>query len=157
TTDAGTTWTDITGDLQQSNPGFLRQIQYVPNPQQDRIIVGGDNGVFVGTVSPAGFWSRLGTNLPRVSAFDLDYAPGIDQLAVGTMGRGAWKLASASTIDLPPVVKCQPIQVVANGVCQGVVSPPGIDAGSFDPEGQTLTCTQTPASPYPLGVTVVTN
>ena len=92
-----------------------------------------------------------------MSAFDLDYAGAADQLAVGTLGRGVWKLANASLIDLPPIVKCQFVQVVANAACQGVLVAPGIDTGSLDPEGQPLTCTQTPSSPYPLGFTSVTD
>jgi hypothetical protein len=150
------TWTDITGDLQQQTPGFLRQVKFVASATQDRLIVAGDQGVFMGTLNPPGFWSRVGTNLPRVVSFDLNYSQASDQLAVGTMGRGAWTFANISTNNMPPAVICQSPSLVANASCQGILSFPGINNGSIDPEGQSLTCTQSPQSPFPVGITTVT-
>jgi hypothetical protein len=54
----------------------------------------------------------------------------------------------------PPVAKCANVTVSAGAACNGAAS---INAGSFDPDaGDTITCTQTPASPYGLGANSVT-
>jgi uncharacterized repeat protein (TIGR03803 family) len=54
----------------------------------------------------------------------------------------------------PPVAHCQNVTVVADASCSAAAS---IDAGSSDPDaGDTITLSQSPAGPYPLGDTVVT-
>jgi hypothetical protein len=49
-----------------------------------------------------------------------------------------------------PVARCQNVTVAA---CMANAS---IDDGSFDPDGDKVTVTQTPAGPYPVGTTTVT-
>ena len=56
------------------------------------------------------------------------------------------------TPNQPPVAQCQNVTVPAGPTCTANAS---VDNGSFDPEGGTLTITQTPAGPYPLGTTSV--
>src|SRR5262249_30258255 len=55
--------------------------------------------------------------------------------------------------NTPPVATCQNVIVSAgaNGMANA-----SIDKGSFDPDGDTITLTQAPAGPYPLGATLVT-
>jgi len=161
TPDGGTTWFDITGDLGSQTPGRLLSLIFVPGSSSDRLVLGSSNGVYAGTVGTAttpSVWRRLGTNLPRTLAFDLTYdnTEGRDMIVVGTLGRGAWTFGGLSQSNLPPVTKCKAVSVFANGMCQGVVPAPGIDNGSFDPEGGVLNCSQVPASPYPIGNTTVT-
>jgi hypothetical protein len=55
-------------------------------------------------------------------------------------------------INQPPVAQCQNVTVAAGANCTANAS---INNGSSDPEGGPLTITQTPAGPYPLGVTTV--
>lgn len=47
--------------------------------------------------------------------------------------------------NLAPVAKCADRTVVGDGVCSGGAS---VDDGSFDPDGNLVGCTQTPAGPY---------
>jgi photosystem II stability/assembly factor-like uncharacterized protein len=99
TTDTGATWTDITGNLQTFVPGTLRSLAYVTGRKGDGIVVGTQTGVFFATAA-GGFttWSRLGSRLPNVPVFDLDFDRSDDVLIAGTMGRGAWKLHDASAV-----------------------------------------------------------
>ncbi len=52
-----------------------------------------------------------------------------------------------------PVAQCQDVVVSADANCEANAD---IDNGSFDPDGDPVTITQTPSGPYPLGVTAVT-
>jgi len=97
TTDAGATWTDITGNLATSNAGAFRTVEYVEVGTEDAVVVGTDIGVFATRAGPSlGGWAELDTSLPNAIAFELDYDPADDVLLVGTLGRGAWTLANAS-------------------------------------------------------------
>ena len=61
---------------------------------------------------------------------------------------------NVTPVNDPPVVKCKNQSVSAGAGCTADAS---IDDGSFDPDsGDTITLTQTPAGPYPLGATEVT-
>jgi hypothetical protein len=53
----------------------------------------------------------------------------------------------------PPVARCKNVTIAAGPDCTASAS---VDNGSSDPEGDTLTLTQTPAGPYPKGATPVT-
>jgi hypothetical protein len=57
------------------------------------------------------------------------------------------------TCNRPPHAACKDVTVSANAVCAADAS---IDNGSSDPDGDQLTCTQTPAGPYAEGSTSVT-
>ncbi len=54
---------------------------------------------------------------------------------------------------VPPVAVCTDITVSAGNDCTAIAS---IDGGSYDINGETLTFTQDPPGPYPLGVIQVT-
>lgn len=97
TTDAGATWTTITGNLPTLNPLTVRQLAFASTPDGEAIVVGSTNGVYFAT-SASGFtsWSRLGERLPVVPVFDLQYDAADDALVAGTIGRGIWKLDTFS-------------------------------------------------------------
>ncbi len=57
-----------------------------------------------------------------------------------------------TTPNQVPVAKAKNVTVSADASCQATAS---IDDGSFDPDGDPLTITQSPAGPYPLGTTTV--
>ncbi len=55
--------------------------------------------------------------------------------------------------SLPPVAICKNVTVEADpGLCSADAS---VDDGSFDPDGGSVTLSQTPPGPYPLGETLV--
>jgi len=56
-------------------------------------------------------------------------------------------------LNQAPTAVCQDITVSAGPNC---VADASIDNGSFDPDGDSVTITQSPAGPYPLGTTNVT-
>jgi hypothetical protein len=100
THDAGVTWTALTGNLGSQALFPNRALAYVPRADDDEagqsndaLIVATSNGVFVARENQ-GFttWSRLGTGLPTVPVFDLEYDAAADVLAAGTLGRGTFRL-----------------------------------------------------------------
>ncbi len=75
-----------------------------------------------------------------------------------TVGNGALHAFLATFSPVPinslPVAKCKSMTTSAGSDCSANAS---IDDGSFDPDiGDTITLTQTPAGPYPVGRTPVT-
>jgi hypothetical protein len=93
TRDAGSTWTNITGNLQTLGPGQLRSIAFVSNSSGDAILVGANNGVFVALANSGyALWDRFGSGFPNAQVYHLDYNSMDDILIAGTLGRGAWAL-----------------------------------------------------------------
>ncbi len=95
----GTNWTDITGNLGSFNPRRLRALAFAPG-DDPALLVGSDRGIFVAFES-SGYssWSRLGgANLPNAPVFELDYDIDDDVLVAGLLGRGAWKYIDASDL-----------------------------------------------------------
>lgn len=56
----------------------------------------------------------------------------------------------------PPIAKCQNVTVFTGPGATSCTASASIDNGSSDPNGDPITLTQSPASPYPLGKTPVT-
>ena len=100
TTDEGNSWTDITGNLGTLNPGELRSVAYIPNDNNDIVAIGTEFGVYLAPGPNFNNWSALGTNLPRVSVYELVYDEQDKILLAATLGRGAW---SWSFADRDPV------------------------------------------------------
>jgi cysteine-rich repeat protein len=98
-TDAGVTWTNITGNLGTFTSSLpLLAIEFVPSPAGDAVYIGGAYGVFrMATASP-GTWSEYGTGLSEADVWDLDYDPQDDVLAAATLGRGAWIVANVAGV-----------------------------------------------------------
>ncbi len=100
TTDAGLTWQNVTGDLPPT--GNTRVIFYVSWPLGvDAIVVGTGAGVYVSLLTSPGQWQLVGTNLPNVPVYDMDYDQADDVLVVGTLGRGAWLVSGFTAQVLP--------------------------------------------------------
>ncbi len=102
TPDAGASWTTLTGNLPTLNPGVLRSITYSTATADGGIVVGANTGVFIAR-GCTGFtnWSRLGTGMPTVPVFDLEYDAADDILLAGTLGRGAWTTSLAGGPGTP--------------------------------------------------------
>jgi hypothetical protein len=94
TTDGGTHWTDISGNL----PFAPTQDVVVDPLNPNRIIVADDLGVFITNVASAGGqnpnvrWLRLGDGLPRAPVNDLEYHAATNTLFAATYGRGIWSI-----------------------------------------------------------------
>jgi hypothetical protein len=156
TTNAGATWTNLTGDIGQGGAVNFRTVQYVvrpANPGRDLLVVGTNAGVRVSVQGNFGFWFRLASGFPNAPCWDLDYDATDNILVAGTLGRGAWALANVSTLNVPPVARCQNVTVSAGPTCTANAS---INNGSFDPDGGPVTLVQSPPGPYSLGTTPVT-
>jgi hypothetical protein len=97
TSDRGTNWTDVTGNLNTLEVGTLHAIVFGParpgiGGRPDGVAVGTDVGVFLAQSSTFDVWQRLGCSLPTVPVYDLDYDAGRGKFVAGTLGRGAWTL-----------------------------------------------------------------
>jgi Bacterial Ig domain len=107
TTDAGATWTEITGNLAEFGAGDFNTNVFVAGAPRKLLIVGTDAGVFV-SFSNSGFtsWNKLGTGLPNAPVADLVYDVADDVLVAGTLGRGAWTITNLRDLTrLPPVLQ----------------------------------------------------
>jgi hypothetical protein len=102
TTNAGVSWTDITGNLTQLGAGDFRTALFVAGATNDLLLVGTNAGVFV-SFSSSGFtsWNKLGTGLPNAPVADLDYDVADDVLVAGTLGRGAWTITNLRGLTGP--------------------------------------------------------
>ncbi len=156
TPDGGATWTNITGDIADDGAGSFRAIAYMPNGTTDRVAVGTNAGVYISIEGSLGNWFLLGGGLPNAPVWDLDYDAVDDVLVSATLGRGAWVVQNASTVNAPPVAICQDVTADADAMCLGHVTPGEVDDGSFDPDGDPITLSLSPPGPYMLGDTAVT-
>lgn len=97
TMNAGTSWTDVTGNLAALDPGDLLSVTYDAGSGTDAVIVGADNGVFSANAPSFNNWSRLGMGLPRAPVWDLEYDAVDNLVLAGTLGRGVWTLDRMAT------------------------------------------------------------
>jgi hypothetical protein len=94
-TDAGETWTDISGDLPDAFASDLLV-------QGGRLIVATDVGVFATASTTSTDWEPLGTGLPAaVPAYELNTNPQGDTLVLATHGRGVWALPLTGRAPTP--------------------------------------------------------
>jgi hypothetical protein len=101
TTDAGATWSNVTGNLATLTPGALRSVAFSTINPFGAVIVGCDNGVFIARGPFFLTWSALGTGLPRAPVYDLQYNPVGQVLVAGLMGRGAWTISPIPASSKP--------------------------------------------------------
>ncbi|HXU06356.1 MAG TPA: hypothetical protein VN903_35615 [Polyangia bacterium] len=161
TSDGGSTWRDITGDLiptscgttQPSRTGRIYSIAFVPSPStEDRLFIGAENGVFMTVGAEPTIWTFAGPNMPNAPVIDLAYDAARDRLSAGTLGRGAWQLDNASKINRPPLAICRDQFAIADANCRATIPASQLNGGSIDPEGDAaLIFTASPGSPYGLG------
>lgn len=88
-TDAGTTWQDVTGNLGTISAQDFRTIEFIPSSAGGLVALGTRSGVYTAAANSSS-WSLLGTGLPDVLVFDLRYIASSGQLIAGTLGRGVW-------------------------------------------------------------------
>ena len=87
TTDAGQSWTDISGNLPDNPVNSLILDPSFPNT----LYAATDVGPFV-TNNGGASWAALGTNFPTVAVDQLDLDPSNGILAAGTHGKGAYRI-----------------------------------------------------------------
>lgn len=104
TTDAGGTWTNVTGNLSNSTFRFGPQLAVIGGAGVDAVLFGGQTGVVRMLTTNPGVWTKFGAGLPNVYIGGMQYNAADDVLVVGTFGRGAWEVASASTTAFTPGV-----------------------------------------------------
>lgn len=92
-TNNGTSWTDISGNLPQA--GINDVLIYPGN--ENLLFVANDIGVYV-TYDGGVNWTRVGTNMPIISVWDLAYNPTNQKLIAGTYAK------SLQTIDVTTVI-----------------------------------------------------
>ncbi len=94
TTDAGRTWTDITGTGATALPA-IPTWRVIVDPRSGTVYVGNDNGVWAlpDAATTATFtWSRVGAGMPRVQVHDLVLNQTLNTLTAGTYGRSMYQL-----------------------------------------------------------------
>ena len=96
TTDSGSTWTNVTGNLDSLGSDF-RTIELYKNGSAFVLLAGGVGGVYR-CINPDAWavWTRFGTGLPQTLVTNLVYNYADDVLIAGTFGRGDWTLPNAS-------------------------------------------------------------
>ncbi|MFK8104344.1 MAG: T9SS type A sorting domain-containing protein [Saprospiraceae bacterium] len=82
-TDAGNSWNSISGDLPQL---AINDIYILPNTGGNAIFAATDGGVYA-TLNGGTEWERLGTEMPFVPVFDLDWHAADNLIIAGTHGR----------------------------------------------------------------------
>ena len=120
TTNGGTAWTDISGNL----PNVPVTSIAIDPDIANTYYVGTDVGAFY-TSNGGTSWSVLGTGLPNVGVMSLAFHHATRTLRAATHGRSAWDLSLATTTSFT-------LTVTKAGTGTGTVtsSPAGISCGS---------------------------
>ncbi|HLJ95696.1 MAG TPA: hypothetical protein VKU02_21145 [Gemmataceae bacterium] len=96
TTNAGTTWTDISGNL----PNLPTWSLAIDTPD-NTLFAGTDNGVYASTNGGL-TWAVYGTGMPNVEVVGLQYNAGLKLLGAGTHGRGMFEISTVPGPVPPP-------------------------------------------------------
>lgn len=110
-TDAGTSWTDISGDLPEAPVNDI-----VIDPIVDSALyLATDFGVFV-TWDLGDHWSMIGDNLPNVPVVDLDFHAPTRKLVAATYGRSMYTFDVDQMVsaDGPALSGLRPFKVYPN-------------------------------------------
>jgi photosystem II stability/assembly factor-like uncharacterized protein len=97
TTDAGASWTDVSGNL----PNVPVNGMTVDPADPNVLFVGTDLGAYY-TDDGGGIWNYLSPDLPLVPVYDLAIHPTARYLAVGTHGRSMYKLDLDELLAVDP-------------------------------------------------------
>jgi photosystem II stability/assembly factor-like uncharacterized protein len=97
TTDGGSTWTDISGNLSNLPVWSVRV-----DSAGGTIYIGADDGVYNSTDGGT-TWARFGTGFPDAQVRDLAYSPTLNLLGAGTHGRGMWEIEVPQATAAPQI------------------------------------------------------
>ena len=95
-TNGGTTWTDITGDLPE------QPINHIEVLNDSILFIATDFGVY-NTVNGGENWERIGNNMPQIPVFDLEVDTANHRLVAGTFARSIWSFPTDSLFTWPEV------------------------------------------------------
>ncbi len=79
----GFSWEPISGDLPDAT---INDIYIIPDTKDEVIFVGTNDGVY-GTTNGGINWQRLGTNMPNIKVFDLEFNVANQELVAATFAR----------------------------------------------------------------------
>ena len=145
TSDGGSTWTSISGDLPAGN--VVRALAEHPR-NRDILFAGTEFGLWL-TYNGGRNWVRAGGNLPRVRVDDVLYNDATDDLVLGSHGRSLIILDDVRLIDAgDPAASGRPlvlalIRPATQTYMQRMLPMPGARtyAGPNPPEGALITYT----------------
>lgn len=115
-TDNGQTWQNISGDLPDLP---VNDLFVLPGHADSILFAATDGGVYF-TRNGGNKWSRLGSAMPYVPAFDLEHNPARNQLVVATYARGIWTFPLDTFLMALPQVSVSLSGRVANEQGMGV-------------------------------------
>lgn len=129
-TDAGESFTDITGSLPDAPVTSILL-------RDGQLIVGGDLGAFISSDDAGSAWAVLGQGFPNVAVGQMQIQPGNpNRLFVAAYGRGIWTY-DFGVVEPPPVDENQaPVAVLSAAPLTGV-APLRVQfdgSGSSDPD-----------------------
>lgn len=104
-TDTGANWLDITNNLTTTfGVDDFYSMQYIPTGYNfDALVVGTERGVYHSLSNENfGTWYSFGSDMPNAPVWELDYDIDDDVLIAGTLGRGAFSMASVAQTALAP-------------------------------------------------------
>ncbi len=107
---AGTTWTNISAGLPQMPVNCI-----IHEKNTNNLYVGTDIGVFYKTINGAS-WSPYGLGLPNVIITDMDIQYAVGKLRISTFGRGMWETKVFQAPTAAPVVA---FAVNSQTICKG--------------------------------------
>ena len=96
TRNGGISWAERTGNLAALGAIGMRSLAFIPGIAANVLLVGTGAGVYFANSTNYSVWTKLGTGLPNVPVFDLEYDAADDVLVAGTLGRGAWTMPNVS-------------------------------------------------------------
>ena len=145
TTDAGVSWSDITGDLSSGLRGMSLTGDFSLTPPT--LYLGTDYGVYYSTNGGTN-WSKYGSGLPNVAVYEIgcDMANGL--VVAATHGRGMWSTILFSAVKEEPKnveISSTDIKILRNPVFGNsftiylnLVKPGNFTFGLFDILGREL-------------------
>ena len=99
TTNGGSSWTNITGNLQNMP---LRSV-VIDHSDSSFIYLGAEIGVYVKSMN-ASTWTLHNTALPNTAVLELEINNGSNTLKAATWGRGLWEYSLKDRIDFPAIL-----------------------------------------------------
>lgn len=109
--DRGDNWEDISGNL----PDLAINDLFVLPQHADSVIFAATDGGVYGTIDSGNTWERLGTNMPYVPVFDIDWNVENNQVIAGTFARSIMTYPIDSLLQpVPPDTSTAVNPVFAN-------------------------------------------
>jgi photosystem II stability/assembly factor-like uncharacterized protein len=135
TTNGGSSWLDISGDLPNTPVNFLATAPDAPNT----LFVATDIGVFY-TTNGGAQWQSLVNSLPQVAVLGLSLQASSRSLRAATHGRGMWEVdvSSIAPLALRVISVTHPSSNTIHLQCHGVANAVNRIESSSSPSAQTF-------------------